>query len=93
MTLATCTGAVYDEPRARAAAGNGEGGCPVYRVVNFEDVDVILQGRARVRKVGGVSRTLMHHAGCVGDISDKLSVLKAGIDEAVGSARWMKERR
>jgi len=38
---------------------------------------------------GGMSRTLTHHDGCVGDVSAKLAALEDGIDKTVNTARWI----
>ena len=39
--------------------------------------------------MGGVSKTLSHHAGCVGEIPEKLSALEDRIDRAANTARWI----
>jgi len=38
--------------------------------------------------MGGLSKTLSHHDGCVGDVSEKLVALENSIDNAVNTARW-----
>jgi Domain of unknown function (DUF6438) len=39
--------------------------------------------------MGGVSKTLSHHDGCVGEVSDKLMALENNIDKVVNTARWI----
>ena len=39
--------------------------------------------------MGGRSKTLSHHDGCVGEMSDKLTALENSIDKAVDAARWI----
>jgi hypothetical protein len=38
--------------------------------------------------MGGVSKTLSHDVGCVGDVSQTLTDLENEIDNAAGTARW-----
>ena len=38
--------------------------------------------------IDGRSRTLWHHDGCTGEISEKLSALENSIDQAVHAERW-----
>lgn len=40
----------------------------------------------------GLSKTLSHHDGCVGEVSEKLTALENSIDEAVSIDRWIKRR-
>lgn len=42
--------------------------------------------------INGESRTLTHHDGCVGDVSDKLNVLESKIDTVVNTAPWISGR-
>jgi hypothetical protein len=42
--------------------------------------------------MGGLSKTLSHHAGCVGEVSDKLSTLEDSIDRAANTARWIADK-
>jgi len=39
--------------------------------------------------MGGISKAIAHHDGCVGEISDKLTAIENNIDKAVGTARWI----
>jgi|tagenome__1003787_1003787.scaffolds.fasta_scaffold20093252_1 hypothetical protein len=39
--------------------------------------------------MGGRSKMISHHDGCVGEVSEKLSALEDSIDKAVDSARWI----
>jgi len=39
--------------------------------------------------MGGRSKTLSHHDGCVGEMSDKLTALENSIEKAVDAARWI----
>jgi hypothetical protein len=39
--------------------------------------------------MGGISKTISHHAGCVGEISDRLTALEEGIDRLANSSRWI----
>jgi hypothetical protein len=39
--------------------------------------------------MGGLSKTLSHHDGCVGEVSEKLTVLENNIDKTVNTARWI----
>jgi hypothetical protein len=39
--------------------------------------------------MGGLSKTLSHHDGCVGEVSEKLIALENSIDKAVNTARWI----
>lgn len=39
--------------------------------------------------MGGLSKTLSHHDGCVGEVSDKLTALETDIDIAADTARWI----
>jgi len=40
--------------------------------------------------MGGLSKTLSHHDGCVGEVSERLTALEDSIDNAVNTARWIK---
>ena len=40
----------------------------------------------------GLSKTLSHHDGCAGEVSEKLTALENSIDEAVSIDRWIKRR-
>jgi hypothetical protein len=42
--------------------------------------------------MGGLSKTLSHHDGCVGEVSEKLIALENSIDKAVNTARWITGR-
>ena len=42
--------------------------------------------------MGGLSKTLSHHDGCVGEVSEKLTALENKIDKAVNTARWITTR-
>jgi hypothetical protein len=118
--------------------------CPTYRILIFDNGDVIWHGRFRVARpgvlvshiepdqirmliqdfesidffhleniygsrgadgcqsqapekpyafislsMGGLSRTLGHYDGCVGDVSEKLAALENSIDQAVDAAQWI----
>jgi Domain of unknown function (DUF6438) len=39
--------------------------------------------------MGGLSKTLSHHDGCVGEVSEKISAIENSIDQAVNTARWI----
>jgi hypothetical protein len=39
--------------------------------------------------MGGLSKTLWHHDGCIGEVSEKLTALENSIDQAVDAARWI----
>jgi hypothetical protein len=39
--------------------------------------------------MGGLSKTLSHHDGCVGEVSEKLKALENSIDKAANTARWV----
>jgi hypothetical protein len=39
--------------------------------------------------MGGLSKILSHHEGCVGEVSEKLKVLENSIDQAADTARWI----
>jgi hypothetical protein len=39
--------------------------------------------------MGGISKTLSHHTGCVGEVSQKLTALENSIDKAANTARWI----
>jgi hypothetical protein len=39
--------------------------------------------------MGGLSKTLWHHDGCAGEISEKLTTLENRIDQVVNTARWI----
>lgn len=43
--------------------------------------------------IEGESRTLMHHDGCVGEMSDKLKALENKIDKVVNTAPWISARQ
>lgn len=43
--------------------------------------------------MGGLSKTLSHHDGCVGDVSEKLTALENNIDRTVNTARWIAGKR
>ncbi len=38
---------------------------------------------------GGICKTISHHDGCVGEVSEKLTALENSIDKAAGTARWI----
>lgn len=40
----------------------------------------------------GLSKTLSHHDGCVGEVSESLTALENSIDDAVGVDRWIMRR-
>ena len=42
--------------------------------------------------MGGLSKTLSHHDGCAGEISEKLTTLENNIDKAANTARWITGR-
>lgn len=42
--------------------------------------------------MGGLSKTVTHHDGCVGDVSDKLTAIENSIDKTVNTARWISGR-
>jgi hypothetical protein len=39
--------------------------------------------------MGGLAKTLSHHDGCVGEVSEKLAALEDSIDNAVNAGRWI----
>jgi Domain of unknown function (DUF6438) len=39
--------------------------------------------------MGGLSKILSHHDGCVGEVSEKLKALENSIDKAANTARWI----
>jgi hypothetical protein len=39
--------------------------------------------------MGGLAKTLSHHDGCVGEVSEKLTALEDSIDKAVNAERWI----
>lgn len=39
--------------------------------------------------MGGLSKTLSHHDGCAGEVSEKLTALENSIDKAVNTTRWI----
>jgi uncharacterized protein DUF6438 len=39
--------------------------------------------------MGGLSKILSHHEGCVGEVSEKLKALENSIDKAADTARWI----
>ena len=39
--------------------------------------------------MGGLAKTLSHHDGCVGEVSEKLMALEDSIDKAVNAERWI----
>jgi hypothetical protein len=39
--------------------------------------------------MGGLSKILSHHDGCVGEVSEKLKALEKSIDKAADTARWI----
>ena len=39
--------------------------------------------------MGGISKILSHHDGCVGEVSEKLKALENSIDQAAETARWI----
>jgi len=39
--------------------------------------------------MGGRSKTVSHHDGCVGDVSEKLTALENSIDKAVDATHWI----
>ena len=39
--------------------------------------------------MGGLSKILSHHEGCVGEVSEKLKALENSIDQAADTARWI----
>jgi hypothetical protein len=41
----------------------------------------------------GLSKTLSHHDGCAGEVSEKLTALENSIDEAASVDRWIKRRQ
>ena len=43
--------------------------------------------------MGGLSKTLSHHGGCVGEVSEKLTALENSIDKAANTARWISGNR
>ncbi len=43
--------------------------------------------------MGGLSKTIMHHDGCVGEISEKLTAIENSIDKVVNTARWITGKR
>lgn len=38
---------------------------------------------------GGLSKSVMHHRGCVGEVSDKLTAIEDQIDRVANTARWV----
>jgi hypothetical protein len=39
--------------------------------------------------MGGIAKTLSHHDGCVGEVSEKLTAIEDSIDKAVNAGRWI----